>query len=51
MICVFGGLYPRSGLARHSQGRSPGMSQPVVIRTPLTPPHFFDRRTLAVESY
>ena len=32
--CVFGGLYPRSGLARHSQGGYPGVSQPVVTRVP-----------------
>ena len=30
MIHVFGGLYPGSGLARHSQGICPRVSQPVV---------------------
>ena len=49
--CVFGGLYPRSGLARPSQGRCPGVSQPVEIRAPLIPPRFSDRRTLAVASF
>ena len=44
--CVFGGLYPRSGHARHSRGRCPGVSQPVVIRA--LPSR--RRRTLAVAS-
>ena len=30
--CAFGGLYPGSGLARHSQGIFLGVSQPVVTR-------------------
>ena len=47
---VVDGLYPRAGFARHSQGRYPGVSQPVVIRAPLIPPHFFDRGILAVVS-
>ena len=38
--CAFGGLYPRSRLARDSQGRYPGVSQPEMIRAPLVPPHF-----------
>ena len=37
---VFGSLYPRSGFARRSQGRCPGVFQPVVIRAPLIPPNF-----------
>ena len=49
--CVSGELYPRSGLARYLQGRYAGVSQPVVIRAPLIPPHFFNRRTLAVVSF
>ena len=28
MKCVFGGLYPGYGLARHSQGICPGVSRP-----------------------
>ena len=51
MRCVFGGLYPRSRLARNSQGRYPGVPQPVVIRAPLIPPHFSERRTLAVDTF
>ena len=51
MTCVFGGLYSRYGLARHSQGICPGVSQPVGIRALLIPPHFFDRPTLAVDSF
>ena len=50
MKCVFGDLYPRSRLARHAQGRYPGVSLPVVIRALLIPPHFFDRCTLAVDT-
>ena len=54
--CIFGGLLPRSGLARHSRGSCPRVSQPVAIRASLTPPHFsIDRstyrRTLAVDIY
>ena len=49
--CVFGGLYPRSRLARDSQGRYPGVSQPEVIRAPLIPTHFSDRRILAVDTF
>ena len=51
MRCVFGGLYHRSRLARDSQGRYPGVPQPVVIRAPLIPPHFSERRTLAVDIF
>ena len=49
--CVFGGLYPRSRLARDSQSRYPGVSQPVVIRASLIPPHFSDRHILAVDTF
>ena len=49
--CVFDGLYPKFRLARDSQGRNPGLSQPEVIRAPLIPPHFSDRRTLAAGTF
>ena len=51
MRCIFGGLCSRSRLVRDSQGRYPGVSQHVVIRVPLIPPHFFDRRTLTVDTF
>ena len=51
VTCVFGGRDPKSGLARHSQGRFPGVSQPAEIRAPLITPHLFDRRTLAMGSF
>ena len=47
----FGGLYPRSKIARRSQGRYPAG---VPIRGdsgPPIPPHFSDRRTLAVGTF
>ena len=51
MGCVFAGRHTRSRLARPSQGRCLGLSQPIGIRALLIPPHFFDRRTSALDSF
>ena len=50
--CVFGGLSTRSGLRDTHRADALGCPSPsVVIRPPLSPPHFFDRHTLAVVSF
>ena len=48
---VFGCEHTGSRLARHLQGRCLGLSQPGGIWALLIPPHFFDRRTLAGDSF